>query len=115
MGQKNNARTNIAILSDNATAGYEAFEEQMLKMTKESIFNNAHEIHAKTEIHGYLCECAEDDLDEDEIEVLVGLGTAVIEKLYDYFSDTDNASIMYYSDITEWVQDFCEEAVKDEA
>lgn len=108
MGQKN--KSNVAILSENATAGYEAFEERMLKMTKESIYNNAHEIHAKVEIHGYLCDCAAEDLDEDEIEVLVGLGTAVIEKLYDYFSDVDNASIMYYSDITEWVQDFCEEA-----
>lgn len=113
MEQKN--KSNVEILSENATVGYEAFEEQMLKMTKEQIFNNAHEIHAKTEIHGYLCDCAHEDLDEDEIEVLVGLGTAVIEKLYDYFSEIDNASIMYYSDITEWVQEFCEEADEDEA
>ena len=113
MEKKN--KSNVEILSENATAGYEAFEEQMLKMTKEQIFNNAHEIHAKTEIHGYLHDCAHEDLDEWEIEVLVGLGTAVIEKLYDYFSDVDNASIMFYSDITEWVEDFCEEALKDEA
>ena len=108
MSQKN--KSNVEILSENATAGYEVFEERMLKMTKESIYNNAHEIHAKVEIHGYLCDCAADDLNEEEIEVLVGLGVEVVKILYDYFSEKDDASIMYYSDITDWVRDFCEEA-----
>ncbi len=113
MEQKNKTKSNVEILAENTTAGFQAFEEHMLTMTKESIFNNAHEINAKKEIHGYLCDCAYEDLDEEELDVLVGLGTAVIEKLYDYFSKTENASIMHYSDITEWVEDFCEKEVND--
>lgn len=106
MEQKN--KSNVEILSENATAGYEAFEEQMLKMTKEQIFNNAYEINARNEIHGYLRDCATEDLDEEEIEVLIELGDTVVNVLYDYFSKAENVSIMYYSDITEWVKDFCQ-------
>lgn len=114
MRYKNMAKSNEEILRENATAGFEAFEEKTLKLTKESIFNKAFEINAKNEIHGYLCDCATEDLDKEEIEVLVRLGDAVIEELYQYFVDTDNVSIMFYSEITEWVEDFCQGVMKGE-
>lgn len=113
MRYKNMAKSNVEILR-NATVGFEAFEEKTLKLTKKSIFNKAFEINAKNEIYGYLCDCASEDLDEEEIEVLVKLGDAVIEELYQYFVDTDNASIMFYSEITEWVEDFCQGVLKGE-
>lgn len=114
MRMKKMARSNAEILRENATAGFEAFEEKMLKNTKESIFNNAYEINARNEIHGYLCDCATEYLDEEEIKVLIELGDTVVDALYDYFSEAENVSIMYYSDITEWVEDFCQGVLKGE-
>lgn len=114
MRYKNMAKSYVEILRENATSGFEAFEEKMLKLTKESIFDRAFEINAKKEIHGYLCDCAAEDLDDEEIKVLAELGVAVIEELYQYFLDIDNASVMFYSEITEWVEDFCQGVLKGE-
>lgn len=105
-------KSNAEILFDNVNVGFKAFEEQMLKLNSKEVFDRAFEINAKNEIHGYLCDCATENLDENEIEVLAGLGDAVIDELYRYFMGVDNASIMFYSDITEWVEDFCEEVMK---
>ncbi len=99
---------NAAILFDNANAGFKAFEKQMLRLSSKEVFDRAFEINAKNEIHGYLCGCAIDDLDGDEIEVLVGIGDTVIDELYEYFLNEPNASIMFYSDITDWVKDYCQ-------
>lgn len=107
-------KSNAEILFNHANAGFNAFEVKMLAMSKQQIFNNAHEINAKNEIHGYLCECSLEDLDDSEIEVLVSLGTSVIDILFDYFMSKDNASIMYYSDTREWVEEFCEGVLKGE-
>lgn len=112
--KKTESISNADKLFANANAGFNAFEAKMLEMSKQQIFNNAYEINAKNEIHGYLCDCAAEELEEDEVAVLVALGEEIIEELYDYFSETDNASIMYYHDISEWVHDFCEEAMKNE-
>lgn len=114
MRMKNMARSNAEILQKNATAGFEAFEEKMLKNTKESIFNNAYEINARNEINGYLCDCATEELEEDEIKVLIEFGDAVVDILYERYLKTDNASIMCYSDITEWVEDYCQEVLEGE-
>lgn len=100
------------VLFENANAGFKAYEEKMLCMSKKQIFDKAYEINAKNEIHGYLCDCAIQELDEDDIEVLVSKGENVIEELYAYYISIDNASVMYYSDITEWITDFCREALK---
>lgn len=112
MRYKNMAKSNVEILRENATAGFKAFEEKTLKLSKESIFDKAFEINAKIEIHGYLCDCADEDLDDEEIKVLTELGVTVIEELYQYFLDIDNASVMFYSEITEWVEDFCQGVLK---
>lgn len=101
-------------LREHATAGFEAFEAKVLFMTKKDIFNKAYEINAKNEIYGYLCACATEDLDEKHIDVLLKLGENVIETLYDYFLGKDYASIMFYSEITEWVEDFCQGVLKGE-
>lgn len=107
MRLENMAKTNAENLFENANAGFKVFEEQMLKKSGREIFDNAYEINAKNEIHSYLCDCSVDELGNDEIKVLVGLGDAVIDELYEYFMGVDNASIMFYSDITEWVEDYC--------
>lgn len=102
------------ILSENATAEFKAYEEKMLVLSKKELFNTAYQIHAMNEIYGYLCDCATQDLKEEEIDVLLGLGDNVIATLYSHYLSVDYASIMYYSDITEWVQDFCEGMIKNE-
>lgn len=107
-------KTIVDILSDFATEAFKAFEAEMLGKTQKEIFDKAGEIYAKNEIHGYLCDCANEDLEGYEIKVLADLGTSVIEKLFQYYLDTNGASVTYYSDITEWVEDFCEEAMKNE-
>ncbi len=106
-----NGKSNAELLFENANAGFKAFEEKMLGMSKQQIFNEAHEINAKNEIHGFLCDCAADELGHAELEVLVQLGEAVIDELYAYYLGVDNASVMFYADITEWVEDFCTEAM----
>lgn len=107
-------KNNSEILLDNANKGFKEFEKKLLKLSKENIFDKAFEINAKNEIHGYLCDCSLEDLDDSEIEVLVSLGTSVIDILFDYFMLKDNASIMYYSDTREWVEEFCEGVLKGE-
>lgn len=100
------------ILFENATAEFKAYEEEMLALSKKELFNTAYQIHAKNEIYGYLVDCATQDLKDEEIDVLLGLGDNVIATLYNYYLSVDYASIMYYSHITEWVQDFCEVMIK---
>lgn len=107
-------KTCIGIVFENAVAGYKSFEAEMLMLSKKEIFDKAYEINARNEISGYLCDCAEADLDGQEIKVLADLGGAIIDVLYEYFQNVDNASIMFYEDIKEWIEDFCEEAMKNE-
>lgn len=95
------------VLRENATTGFEVFQKTMLKNSKVSVFDKAYEIHAKNEIHGYLCDAAVSDLTREEVEILISLGSTIIDVLYDYFLDVENASIMYYADVVEWVRDFC--------
>lgn len=103
-----------AVLFENATAEFKVYEEKMLELSKKQLFDSAYQIHAKNEIYGYLCDCAIEDLKSEEIDVLLGLGDNVIKTLYGFYLSVDNASIMYYSHITEWVRDFCKGMIEDE-
>lgn len=107
-------KTCIGIVFENAVAGYKSFEAETLALSKKEIFDKAYEINARNEISGYLCDCIEDDLEGYEIKVLADLGGAIVDVLYEYFQNVDNASVMFYEDIKEWIEDFCEEAMKDE-
>lgn len=107
-------KSNAEILRENATSEFEVFKGAMLKSPNDIIFRSVFEINAKNEICGYLCVCAAEDLDEEELGILAELEGSVIETLYNYFLGAENASIMFYYEIAEWVHDFCQGVLKHE-
>lgn len=107
-------KTVVDILSDFATEAFKAFEDEMLGKSKKEVFDNAGKIYTMNEIHGYLCDCAREDLDGHEIKVLADFGDTVLDRLYYRYLDTNGASVAYYSEITEWLEDYCEELTANE-
>lgn len=96
-------------IGENADKEYGRFRSDELLKDKESIFYDCHKIAFYNEIHGFLTEGdTMSAFDENELRMIAEEGDRFICLLYDYYLDTEYASISNWEAVTDLIRWYCE-------
>ena len=101
---------NSAYIKELIAKEFKEFKEDVLAgWSRTEMFDIAYEIHTKTEIAEFFENC---ELTDEQYRILAyakaKTTTDLINVLYDYYLNRENACICTYSDIEQWIGWFCE-------
>ena len=89
----------------------EEFEVKMLASDKEDIFKNAYEIAVKKEIVNFFMDVQTmTDYYKVLARVDMSIRGSLLSLLYDYYIETEYASVNNYEEIERWIGWFCDKA-----
>ena len=98
-----------AVIQQSAKRELEAFERDMTRgKTAKEVFDEHWKITFYCEMQGYIANQLEEDFDDDELEILVGM-TDILYQAYETFLGKDHLSINSYADDKEIIEDLIEE------
>ena len=88
---------------------FEEFEAKMLAADKEDIFKNAYEIAVKREIVNFFMDVQTiTDYYKILARVDMNIRSSLLSLLYDYYIETEYASVSSYEEIERWIGWFCD-------
>ena len=95
-------------IEENAEKEFGRFRSDELLKDKEAIFYDSHKIAFYAEIHAFLTEGDTMSVfDENEIRLISEEGDRFITLLYDYYLDTEYASISNWEAVSDLIRWYC--------
>lgn len=102
-------------ISKSVEKEFEMFETEMLKQTKETVFNNAHKIDIYEHLKDFLTDIPGEYLNEYELGCLSQRKDKILEELYE-FSEDNTYVVRYstYDDCSDLIEDYIKSEFEEE-